>query len=159
MEEFASFQQSIHSLPLMDYNKASLIAKGLRMKRWLYRWGPAILIMGLIFIASSASGSSIPDFGSMNLFVLKGGHLLGYALLGAAWLHGMSGGGSITRSRVAAAGILVILYAISDEWHQSFTPGRNPALRDICIDTAGGFLGMACLHWARKRFLHPVRET
>lgn len=126
------------------------------MQRWLFRWGPAILLMGLIFIASSTAGSDIPDFGIMNFVFLKGGHLVGYALLGAAYLHGMIWQRTISRSRAWTAGILVVLYAISDEWHQSFIPGRHPALTDICIDTAGGFLGISCLHYVRKRFLSVV---
>ena len=125
------------------------------MTRLLYRWGPAIIIMGIIFIASSTSGSDLPDFGYIDFFAMKGGHLLGYTLLSAAFLHGLSNGGPITRSRIAVTGILVILYAISDEWHQSFTPGRNPALLDVGIDTAGGFLGVAFLYFIRKRLRHP----
>lgn len=124
------------------------------MKGWLFRWSPAIIIMGIIFIASSTSGSSIPDFGYINFLAMKGGHLLGYALLGAAFLHGLSSGRSITRPKVVITVIVVILYAILDEWHQSFTPGRNPTSLDICIDTAGGFLGMAFLHIIRKGFLN-----
>ena len=97
------------------------------MKEWLFRWSPAIIIMGIIFIASATSGSSIPNFGYINFLVMKGGHLSGYALLGAAFLHGLSNGGAITRSRVVITGILVVLYATSDEWHQNFTPGRHPS--------------------------------
>lgn len=35
-----------------------------------------------------------------------------------------------------------LIYAISDEFHQSFVPGRGPSVRDVCIDTAGVFLGI-----------------
>lgn len=35
-----------------------------------------------------------------------------------------------------------LIYAISDEYHQSFVPGREPSVRDVCIDTAGVFLGI-----------------
>ncbi len=126
------------------------------MQQWLLRWGPAVLLMGLIFVASSTTGSDIPDFGVMNFIFLKGGHLIGYALLGAAYLHGMSWQRTISRSRIWTAAILAVLYAISDEWHQSFTPGRNPSLTDIFIDTAGGFLGIACLHYFRKRFSYAT---
>ena len=34
--------------------------------------------------------------------------------------------------------LFVALYAISDEFHQSFIPGRGPAIRDVLIDTSGG---------------------
>ncbi|WP_244833995.1 VanZ family protein [Clostridium sp. BJN0001] len=35
--------------------------------------------------------------------------------------------------------IIVFVYACLDEFHQLFVPGREGALRDICIDTLGGF--------------------
>ena len=125
------------------------------MTRRLYQWGPAIIIMGIIFIASSTPGSDLPDFGYIDFLAMKGGHLLGYILLSAAFLHGLSNGVPITRSRIAVTWILVILYAISDEWHQSFMPGRNPALLDVSIDAAGGFLGVVLLYFIRKRLRHP----
>ena len=37
--------------------------------------------------------------------------------------------------------ILGILYAISDEIHQSFIPGRGPKITDVFIDSLGVFLG------------------
>lgn len=123
------------------------------MRHWLIRLGPALLVMGLIFTASSTSDSDIPDFGALNFIAMKGGHLTGYAMLGAAYLHALSWQRAYSRSRILAAGILVILYAVSDEWHQSFTPGRHPSLPDVCIDTAGGILGMACLYIVRQRWI------
>ena len=39
--------------------------------------------------------------------------------------------------------IFVLIYAISDEVHQYFVPGRAMALRDVLIDFSGGFT--ACL--------------
>ena len=35
-----------------------------------------------------------------------------------------------------------ILYAISDEIHQSFVPGRGASIRDVCIDTSGVIMGI-----------------
>lgn len=37
--------------------------------------------------------------------------------------------------------LFVAIYAITDEFHQSFIPGRGPALRDVLIDTSGGLFG------------------
>ncbi|MEG1807991.1 MAG: VanZ family protein [Cetobacterium sp.] len=35
----------------------------------------------------------------------------------------------------------VFLYACSDEFHQSFVPGRGPSFKDVFIDTCGGVTG------------------
>ena len=40
------------------------------------------------------------------------------------------------------------LYALSDEWHQSFVSGRSSSLFDVLIDCAGVFFGIAVLYAA-----------
>ena len=41
--------------------------------------------------------------------------------------------------------IIGILYAISDEIHQSFTPGRGPKITDVFIDSLGVFFGITVI--------------
>lgn len=38
-----------------------------------------------------------------------------------------------------------VVYAISDEIHQAFTPGRSPRILDVCIDSAGVLTGIFIL--------------
>ena len=40
-----------------------------------------------------------------------------------------------------ASVVVSFLYALSDEWHQSFTAGRGPSIKDTFIDLSGAFLG------------------
>ena len=42
----------------------------------------------------------------------------------------------------AAAWLAAALYAVLDEWHQTFVAGRSGQLRDICIDSAGALSGV-----------------
>ena len=42
-----------------------------------------------------------------------------------------------------AAFITAVLYALSDEWHQSFINGRGSAVTDVIIDSAGALFGIA----------------
>ena len=51
------------------------------------------------------------------------------------------------------AWIFTTLYAISDEIHQSFVPGRSCELRDMCIDASGALLGVL-LAW----LIHKVKK-
>lgn len=60
----------------------------------------------------------------------------------------MSLGISLTLSRekknvrtFAEVVAFVFLYACSDEFHQSFVPGRGPSFKDVIIDTCGGVTG------------------
>ncbi len=39
------------------------------------------------------------------------------------------------------------LYGISDEWHQSFVPGRQIDFYDWVADTSGGFLAVVALNF------------
>lgn len=43
--------------------------------------------------------------------------------------------------RIIITIIIGILYAMSDEFHQSFSPGRTPKITDVYIDTLGIILG------------------
>ena len=47
---------------------------------------------------------------------------------------------------------LVLLYAASDEIHQTFIPGRTGQLSDVMVDTAGGAIGLAMLWLAGRVF-------
>lgn len=83
--------------------------------------------------------------------VRKAGHMAEFALLGllvwnALGFH-LSGG---WRRAGATAGI-GLLYAVSDEVHQIFVPGRGPGAVDVLIDLAGVCVGIALAaaitHW------------
>jgi VanZ family protein len=117
---------------------------------WLRRWGPSLLMMALIFTASGTAGSDLPKFGIWDFFVKKGGHLIGYALLGASYAHGLVSHKGMKRSVLLAAIVLAGLYAVTDEFHQSFTPGRTPSAVDVGIDTIGAALGVGIWTWIRS---------
>ena len=129
------------------------------MKNWLYRWGPAILLMAIIFIASATPGSEIPWFGFWDLFVKKGGHLVGYSLLAAAYYHALNNSKRSPKWLFVLALCMTATYAASDEWHQKFTPGRSASLLDVGIDIAGGILGIVVSCLMRKRFPAPDKAV
>lgn len=45
-------------------------------------------------------------------------------------------------NRISCSLILGVIYATSDEIHQSFIPGRGPQVTDVMIDTMGVLLGI-----------------
>lgn len=49
------------------------------------------------------------------------------------------------KNQICISAILGILYAISDEIHQSFTPGRGPKITDVFIDSLGVFFGITVI--------------
>jgi hypothetical protein len=130
-------------------------------KAWLRRWGPAILVMAVIFIASSTPGNDIPGFGAWDLIVKKGGHMTGYALLAICYMHALAYSKSINRLVLIMAILLAGLYAATDEFHQALTPGRTPSMRDVGIDALGAVIGALTWAWikAALRTQPPAMKT
>jgi VanZ family protein len=104
------------------------------------RWGPAILIMALIFFFSSLPSKDIPSFGKFDFSLKKLGHMIGYALLSPAYLRGIGKKGT---AEIALAWIMAIMYAFTDETHQAFVPGRSSSIIDVGIDGIGALAGLS----------------
>jgi len=110
---------------------------------FLWRWGAAMLIMAAIFGFSSIPSTEMPNFGLMDFIVKKGGHALGYGLLALSFLRGLKGDSKDVYSRwLYAAWVMAILYSATDEFHQSFVPGRLPAATDVLIDSLGAAVAL-----------------
>ena len=97
--------------------------------------------MALIFIASGTPGPDLPSLGAWELLAKKGGHITGYALLAASCLRGLVRTPSVSWRLVILTLVLTACYAVTDEFHQSFTPGRTPSVVDVGIDIVGGAIG------------------
>lgn len=129
------------------------------MKNYLHqlpRWLPAILMMLFIFSFSSIPGSEMPRFGWIDLLVKKGGHMIGYALLALGLLHwrrSLLEPGLPPFNILLLVWVLASVYSATDEFHQSFVPGRTANPIDILIDMFGAFLGLA----AYNIYKHFVR--
>ena len=126
---------------------------------WFLLWIPVFIQMGLIFYFSSQPGGSP----TLDKFPLPAGlgHFLGYGLLGLLLYRALNNGftnWSIIAARNAF--IIGLLYAICDEVHQFFVPGREASIFDVLIDTAGLAVAQAVLYifnytvLPKKRFGH-----
>jgi hypothetical protein len=114
----------------------------------LTRWVPAILMMVAIYIFSSVPSQEMPDFGAFDFTIKKIGHMFGYALLGYTLLYGFG------REKPYApwmALLLAVIYAITDEIHQSYVPGRFASPMDVLIDTSGALIGLGPWLWRSLR--------
>ena len=110
-------------------------------------------MMAVIFVASATPAEKLPNAGVFDVLLKKGGHFLGYALLGASYLRGLAWRRRPAGREMAFAILLALLYATSDEIHQIFTPGRTPAVTDVLLDTVGASVGAAA--WTRRRPPRP----
>ncbi len=110
----------------------------------LVAWLLVVLWMGVIFAFSNQAHSGEITghyFGSFNVLVRKCGHLSEYAvllfLLRRALLRTACGG--IYDFAVPYA--LCVLYAATDEYHQSFVAGRSSSPSDVAVDSVGALIG------------------
>lgn len=128
------------------------------MKRLLISWAPAALWAGVLFYLSDQSHLPGPSFLPLND---KAVHFVAYLVLGLtlAW----AGRGWIKRRvrRWPEAGLIFIgiLFAASDEWHQSFVPRRVPSMEDFGADVLGVVIGFLLARWLLSRCRGPAPPT
>ena len=106
--------------------------------------------MALIFYFSSLSKPHIPNV-DWHLFD-KLYHVLEYTVLGILVAHAFVNASFniFRRAPWIFSFLFVILYGASDEWHQSFVPGRVVSILDWTADCLGGFLGVVSMYlWCR----------
>lgn len=114
---------------------------------WIRLWGPLAAWCSLIFILSG-----IPDLNSgleQDYLLRKAAHVIEYAVLMRLWLRACDGTFGRSPRRLAAGGLFCVLYAASDEFHQSFVPGRSGSGADVAVDMLG-IAAEAARDWLRK---------
>jgi VanZ family protein len=128
-------------------------------KQFVWRWWPALVLMAVIFVASSQTKAAVPQFGAYDWPVKKFAHVISYGLLGIAYLHGLANGRRATVRMAMAAVLMAAAYGATDEFHQSFVAGRGAGPVDVGIDTLGAMAGLA-IQWLLARLTRiPARPA
>lgn len=126
----------------------------------------AVIWMAFIFymsnqpadVSSAQSGgvidllSNIPIVGDLvrrlmevdlaQFVIRKAAHLSAYLLLAVLFFMGMYDGRKNINGIAMKSFVFTFLYAVSDEIHQFFIPGRSCEFRDVMIDSSGGVIGI-----------------
>lgn len=157
------------------------------MKKWL-TWVPAILIMIMIYYFSSKpaeiSGQEsmvVTDYiytvyesfsgrvgpaeeraytiSLLEHIIRKAAHMTEYAMLALAlaWpfrKHSLKGL-SLTLATMGST----VFYAMSDEFHQTFVPGRSGEIRDVIIDSIGAVIGYLIFTVIYKKLHKKANEA
>lgn len=139
------------------------------MKRRILSWTFVILWMVLIFIFSHqpASESSelslgfskkimdiikflVPDnklsYEGLHILIRKGAHFTIYLILGLLVTNAFRNHNLSALRLIVAALLICVLYAISDEIHQLYIPGRSGQVSDVLIDSTGGLCGILLMN-------------
>jgi VanZ family protein len=134
-------------------------------------WAPPIIWMSAIFFFSTdifsggntgsllwkVAGFIYPEvtrelFESIHFLLRKAGHFSVYAIL-ALLLFRSFRSGAVERWRwnwAFASLLVVVFYALLDEYHQAFTRHRSASIYDSMIDASGGATALALL-WIFRR--------
>ncbi|MBL7069081.1 MAG: VanZ family protein [Candidatus Omnitrophica bacterium] len=97
-----------------------------------------LLFMVFIFILSSIPGSDIPVLVPRIQDFL---HIPLFAALALLWIRAFSHNNFDRRKAIFYTLIITILYSFFDEFHQSFTPGRDASFYDVLSDIIGSAVG------------------
>lgn len=107
--------------------------------------------MVIITIQSSFSGIPLPDLGIT--FTDKIAHFVLYGILGWLLARGFSLGN--TKNPAVWAIIIGCIFAISDELHQAYVPGRDGDVLDLLAD----FLGIMVFVFIYKWYIRKFRKV
>jgi len=115
------------------------------------------MMMGLIFYLSHLSGNSVqlPHFRHSDKFA----HAMAYCMLGLSFLYALPRRWHSRPLMLAGISVVIFcfLYGVSDEFHQSFVPGREVSGDDVMADVLGG--GMAWVLYAGWRWWRRKQDT
>ena len=136
------------------------------------RYAPLVIWMGVIFFASTGEFSgantsrivrplllwlfphiSEEKIGLVHFIVRKAAHFSEYAVFAllAARAFASSSHEFLRRNFFYITFLLIFLYSLSDEYHQSFVPSRVGTIYDSLIDTAGGLTALILYTLWRRR--------
>lgn len=144
------------------------------MKIW-YKIALLIAWMGLIFLfsnevadSSSERSGAIVDVIArsvswsqdiLTFLTRKAAHMFIYFALGILMFNVVKEFPLSKKRAVLLSVLFVMLYAITDEFHQSFVPGRSAELRDVLIDTTAGMVGVLIYYFVATIRLQNISKT
>ena len=111
-----------------------------KILKYIFNWGPPLIMMCVIFFLSSRTRLTISGESQTDFLLFKTAHLIEYAILyffifrAFFSLHPKQ---KFQTNIAIQALVIAVLYAMSDELHQTFVPTREGTLRDVLIDALG----------------------
>ncbi len=126
----------------------------------LFYWLPVAIWIVIIF---SLSAHPVPQASQIfwkDFIFKKSAHIFFHGILALLIYRALIVSGKSQKQAIFLAIFLTFLNGVSDEFHQSFVPGRGPAVRDVVIDTFGAslaiFLAMKLSPYIPKEILDRI---
>ena len=106
-------------------------------------WVPVLIWCGVIFSFSSMQINHEAEFSWLDFVIKKTAHVTEYAILYWLTFRAVSQKGKLVDKKyLTYVLVFAFLYAMSDEWHQTFVRGREGTLRDVGFDTLGALISL-----------------
>jgi VanZ family protein len=118
------------------YRRCALLDQDAMRRSAVTRFGPPLLLMAVIFFLSAQPNLGT-GLGVWDTILRKGAHMAEFGLLFVLWWRAFG------YRRRAAAVVIALTYAASDELHQHFVAGRHASPVDWLIDAAGVVIAVA----------------
>ena len=115
--------------------KAGHIIKG--VKRILKYWGPPAVWALAIFLVSAYPTGQASQIHWKDFIVKKSAHIIEYGIFAGLMYRALRSSGVRRENAGIYAIFVALIYGVTDEFHQSYTPGREPKVRDVVFDTIG----------------------
>lgn len=104
----------------------------------------------IVEVISQICDNKIKEKDKLETIVRKSAHMLIYTIGGILLFLYCNTYDIDLKKKIIYSIIICVIYAITDEIHQGFVPGRSPQITDILIDTAGVNLGIVISYWILK---------
>lgn len=114
------------------------------VRSFLFYWVPPLVWMALIYYGSAQPTLPSLSHSLLDSLLKYGAHFVEYAVLALLWYRAIYSRFPHPKIQPLAL-MIVIAYALSDEFHQSFVPGRSATWQDVAVDVIGG--ASALLVW------------
>ena len=100
-------------------------------------WLPVVIWAFVIFLFSSFPTTRASEIHWKDFIVKKTAHIVEYAILSTLIYRALKESGADRKKAGIYAIFFSVIYGFTDEFHQSFTSGREAKLRDVIFDTIG----------------------
>lgn len=121
------------------HSKNKLVYNSYRLAKY---WLPVLIWAGIIFLFSNRPTIKTIDFFLGDFILKKSAHFVEYGVFATLLYRGFINYGIDKKKTMILSVFIAFLYAISDEFHQSFIYGRTATLRDVLIDTFGAYFSV-----------------
>lgn len=127
---------------LCGMKESGMIVRGKVINGWLGRWLPVAAWMGFIFFLSAQLSLPSPEEDWLEELLSIAGHFTVYVVLALLVSRATAPEGHLSKwNKILVIGWCAA-YALSDEWHQSFVPGRDASVFDLAVDVLGVLGGL-----------------